>query len=134
MYLFRDKAARVTRERHEEVVEARRSQKALGLGFDLRARTDTPPQFETLMIPARVIDLEAKAASVMDSRRDISGHLQEALNVIKGLGRREMTDFEMVEEIRRRLDVSEEEAAMCILHLRDVGNIIQPSAGMLKVI
>jgi len=127
-------AARSERERHDEVVEARRSQKALGLGFDLRARTDTPPQFETLTTPARVIDLEAKAASAMDSRRDISGHLQEALNVIKGLRRREMTDFEMVEEIRRRVDVSEEEAAMCILQLKDVGNIIQPRAGMLKVI
>jgi hypothetical protein len=127
-------AARSERERHEEVVDIRRSQKALGLGFDFCARTDTPPQLETLMIPARVIDLEAKAASAMDSRRDISGPLQEALNVIKGLGRREMTDYQMVEEIRRRLDVSEEEAAMYILHLRDMGNIIQPSAGILKVI
>ena len=128
------RAAQSERERHEEVVEARISQKALGLGFDLCARTDTPPQLETLMIPARVIDLEAKAASAMDSRRDISGHLQEALKVIKGLGRREMTDFEVVEEIRRRLDVSEEEAAMCILHLKVGGNIIQPRAGILKVI
>lgn len=127
-------AARSERERHEEVVEARRSQKALGLGFDLRAKTDTPPSFETLMTPTRVIDLEAKAASAKDSRRDVSGHFQEALNVIRGLGRREMTDFEMVEEIRRRVDVSEEEAAMCILQLKDVGNIIQPRAGMLKVI
>jgi len=127
-------AARGEHERHMEVVKARRSQKALGLGFDLCARTDTPPQFETPMIPARVIDLEAKAASAMDGRRDNSGHLQEALNVIKGLGRREMTDFEMVEEIRRRLDVSEEEAAMCILRLKDVGYIIQPRAGILKVI
>jgi len=40
----------------------------------------------------------------------------------------------MVEEIRRRLDVSEEEAAMCILRLKDGGNIIQPRAGILKVI
>ena len=126
-------AARSERERHMEVVEARRSQKALGLGFDLCARTDTPPQFETQTTP-RVIDLEAKAASAMGSRRDISGHLQEALNVIKGLRKREMTDVELVEEIRRRVDVSEEEAAMCILHLKDVGSIIRPRAGILKVI
>jgi len=47
---------------------------------------------------------------------------------------REVTDGELVEAIQRHMEVSEEEAALCILHLKDQGNIIQPRTGVLKVI
>jgi cell division GTPase FtsZ len=127
-------AARSERVCHDEVVEARRSQKVLGLGFDLGARIEALPQVKSRMVPARVVDLEAKAGSGGGSRGDVSGHLEEVLDVIMGLGRREMTEIELVDEIRECVDVSEEDAALCILHLKDVGNIIQPRVGVLRVI
>jgi cell division GTPase FtsZ len=127
-------AARGEYKRHEEVLETRKTQKVLGLGFDLYEKPNTIPQSRTPTTPERTIDIEAKAASAMSSQRDISWSLHEALNVIKGLRKQEMTEFELVETIQRHIGINEEAAAACILHLKAMGNIIQPRIGILKVI
>lgn len=126
--------AREEHQSHEQVLEERKAQKAVGLGFDLKASPALVVQKTPQQSHVRRIDLEGKAASVFNSGRDISGTLQEAVRTLQGLKSREMSEHELVSEIQRSMDVSEEEAAACIIHLKEAGGIIQPRTGVLRVI
>lgn len=126
---------------HEEILEARRSKKSLGLEFNLStpsksAHMEAPPihKSEAYKTPARVFDLEAKAAKAMGVRSDVSMYLDDVLSVVKGLEGHELPDYEVLSEVQRSVDISEEDAALCLLHLKEMGNIIQSRIGMLRVI
>jgi hypothetical protein len=125
---------------HEQVIEERKAQKAMGLGFDLGIEPTTPvknaAQNSYISKPKsrRKIDLESKASYAISSGRDISGSLQRTISLLQGLRMQEISEYELVKKIQSRIDISEEEAAACIVHLKEVGSIIQPRTGMLKIL
>jgi cell division GTPase FtsZ len=132
--------AREEHHSHEQVIEERKAQKAMGLGFDLGTEltkpVKNPPQNSFLSKPnsRRKIDLESKASFAITSGRDISGSLKKTNSLIQGLRMQEISEYELVKKIQGRIDISEEEAAACIVHLKEVGSIIQPRTGMLKIL
>jgi hypothetical protein len=131
--------AREERRHHEQVLEERKAQKALGLGFDLGTEPTTPvrnaaSRHHTTPGPRTNMDLESKASMAINSGRDISSSLQDTMTIIQGLRMQEISEYELVKRIQRSVEISEEEAAACIVHLKDVGSIIQPRAGVLRIL
>lgn len=131
--------AREEHHHHEQVLEERKAQKAMGLGFDLGTEpstrvTNASSKQHFNPRPRTSMDLESKASMAINSGRDISSSLQDTMTIIQGLRMQEMSEYELVERIQRSIDISEEEAAACIVHLKDVGSIIQPRAGVLRIL
>lgn len=126
--------AREEHQHHEQVIEARKTQKALGLGFDVPTASNPPLRQPIQQKTVHGVDLEGKASFVLNNGKDISGTLQDAMRVIQGLRMQELSEYELLRKIQSGIDVSEEEAAACIIHLKDAGCIIQPRTGVLRVI
>jgi tubulin-like protein CetZ len=126
---------------HEELLEDRRNKKSRGLEFNLSTPSKSDHikaspihKPEAYNAPARVFDLEAKASKAMGVRRDVSIYLDDVLSVVKRLEGHELPDYEVLTEVQQYVDISEEDAALCLLHLKEMGNIIQSRIGMLRVI
>jgi hypothetical protein len=131
--------AREEHHHHEQVLEERKAQKAMGLGFDLgiepsNSNTNATSKQHYNPRPRTNMDLESKASIAINSGRDISSSLQDTMIIIQGLRMQEMSEYDLVKRIQRSIDISEEEAAACIVHLKDVGSIIQPRAGVLRIL
>jgi len=126
--------AREEHQRHEEILEERRAQKAMGLGFQLPPE---PRQRAVPMVapkPVPQVNLESRVAYAVSRNQDISSTLRRVMEVIEDNSVRQMGEWELVEYLREFVDVPEEEVAACIVRLKEMGCIIEPRAGVLKVI
>ena len=124
-------AAREEYERHEEILEARRAQKSMGLGFQLTEPRRTAPVQRSRPVTAMGVRRTAYPAAV---NGDISSTLRQVMEFIQvePLGR--MTDVELIDRILMNVDATEEEVAACILRLKEMGHIIDPRTGVLQVL
>jgi cell division GTPase FtsZ len=120
--------------RHEEILEERRAQKAMGLGFQLpqeqRKRIVPSPRPR----PVPLVDLERRAAFAAGGSVDISSTLTRVMEALENNATRRMADWELVDYIKRHVDATEDEVAACIVRLKEMGCIIEPRAGVLQVI
>jgi cell division protein FtsZ len=132
--------AREEHQKQSDLLEVRRAQKARGLGFDLEykpvIKEGTEDIFQTESRPKSRprVDMESLARPILQSSVDISSTLNDVMEVVEHKKMEELSDGDLLKYIQNYIDESENVIAACIIKLKDMGCIIEPRRGMLKII
>jgi len=121
-------------QRHEEVIEERKAQKSMGLGFELPQKRERAAPPVASHRPTAPINLVSRVAYSGRGRTDISSILGEVMEAVENNPKRRMPEWELLQYIQEAVDTTEEDAAACILKLKEMGCIIEPRSGVLQVL